>query len=88
MAKAFCIPPALADTLTKAAQNGEINIAQMYEMSSADRRKLFTKWVDDETAKQINLGFEKAMISNQKNALKKWAKDTFNATAKKEKPLS
>lgn len=81
--KTFCIPPALADRLKTAAIAGEINIAQMYEMSSEQRRGLFEKYVDAETAKQINIGFEKAMTSSQKTALKKWAENTFNSKAKK-----
>lgn len=80
---AFCIPAPLADRLKKAARDGAFDIPQMYEMTSAQRRELFNKYVDDvQVAKEINAGFERAMISNQKNALTKWASKTFNSKAK------
>ncbi len=73
----FCIPVVLAEKLKTAAKKGEIDIAAMYEMTSAERNELFQKYVDKATAKQINLGFEKAMVSEQQTALKKWAENTF-----------
>lgn len=80
---AFCIPAPLADRLKKAARDGAFDIPKMYEMTSAQRRELFNKYVDDvQVAKEINAGFERAMISNQKNALTKWASKTFNSKAK------
>lgn len=79
---AFCLPIALAEELKAAAKRGEIDIAKMYDMNSAERRALFTKYVDGETAKLINGGFEKAMVSNQKTALKNWAEKTFTGGEK------
>jgi len=83
MAKAFCISKELANKLKTAAKAGEIDIAKMYEMDSAGRRGLFEKYVDKNTAREINTGFEKAMVSTQKTALKKWAESTFTSTEKK-----
>lgn len=82
MAK-FCIPTALAEQLKEAAKRGEIDIAEMYGMTSIARRGLFEKYVDREVAQQINLGFEKAMSSSQQTALKKWAEETFVGSKEK-----
>lgn len=79
----FCIIPELAEKLKQAAIRDEINIADMYQMTSKDRRELFGKYADKETARQINAGFEKAMIAPQQDALKRWAEATFNAEGKK-----
>jgi len=79
----FCIPKQLAEKLKEAAKAGEINIAKMYDMSSAERNTMFQKWVDKETASQINVGFEKAMISERQTALKEWAEKTFTGSEKK-----
>lgn len=80
---AFCIPVQLAEKLKQAAKAGDIDIAKMYEMDSAGRRELFEKYTDKNTAKEINVNFEKAMVSSQKTALKKWAETVFNAKTKK-----
>lgn len=80
MAKGFCLVKELADKLKALAVKGEINIAEMYEMSSDQRRSLFEKWVDADTAQKINAGFEEAMISDQQNALKKWAESVFGGS--------
>lgn len=82
---AFCIQPHLAEKLKEAAKAGVVNIEKMYTMSSAERRGLFEKYVDPETAKGVNTGFEKAMASEQQNAIGKWVNDTFN-TREKSKP--
>lgn len=83
MAKEFCLTKEKADELKKAAIAGEINIAKMYEMTSQQRREIFKKYVDEPTAIQVNAEFEKAMISEQQDALKSWAKNTFNIREKK-----
>ena len=74
---AFCLTKEIADKLKQAAIKGDIDIAAMYEMTSSQRRALFAKYVDAETARQVNAGFESAMISTQSDALKKWAEKTF-----------
>jgi hypothetical protein len=79
----FCLPKEIADKLNEAAKNGEIDIVDMYKMTSEGRRELFTKWVDKKTAQNINAGFEKAINSQQRTALKKWAEDVFSPSEKK-----
>ena len=82
MAKGFCLTKDLADRLKALAVKGEINISEMYNMSSTERKSLFEKWVDADTAQKINAGFEEAMISEQQSALKKWAEKTFSGSEK------
>lgn len=82
MAKFFCLTKQLADNLKAAAVRGEINVSEMYNMTSEQRASLFEKWVDKKTAGSINAGFEEAMVSDQKSALKKWAEKTFTGGEK------
>ena len=85
--KAFCIPVVLAEKLKAAAQKGEIDIEEMATMSSKQRRELFEKYSDKEVAKEINLGFEKAISSENQKALAKWAKETFTGSEAQKKRL-
>jgi len=86
MAK-FCLLKPQADKLKQAAINGEIVFADMFEMTSEQRRKMFQKYVDGNTAVQLNAQFEQAMISEQTNALKNWAKKTFSGSEVGKKKL-
>jgi len=52
-------------------------------MTSQERRVAFAKHVGEDTAKEINTSFEKAMISNQQTALANWAKKTFSGEPKR-----
>lgn len=83
--KAFCIPVSLAEKLKEAARSGEIEIRDLYEKTSEQRREIFSKYTDNETARLINSGFEEAMISAQKTSLKKWAEKTFTGEARRTK---
>lgn len=83
MAKTFCLTKEVADKLKQAAIAGEINIAKMYEMTSLERRAIFEKYVDKESAQFVNGEFENAMVSEQQTALRDWAKNTFNIKEKK-----
>lgn len=75
--KEFCIPKHLAAELKQAAVKGEINIQELYGMNSAERKSVFEKYTDKTTAQNINTGFEEAIMSAQKDSLKKWAEKTF-----------
>lgn len=77
MAKAFCIPKNIAEQLKDSVRNGEWNMQTLWDMTSKQRHELFMKYVDDATALRMNAGFEQAMISEQQNALVKWAEKVF-----------
>lgn len=80
----FCIVPELAIKLRNAARNGEISKpSEMLEMTSKERRAMFGKFTDEKTASEINTAFEKALTSQQKDALNTWVSKTFNAEVKK-----
>ncbi|MEK7180522.1 MAG: hypothetical protein AAB706_03525 [Patescibacteria group bacterium] len=85
MAKPFCLTKELADKLIVAVKEGDVigDISKLADMTSQTRRDAFARHVDKETAQEINLNFEKAIISKQKDALTQWARRTFNADAKK-----
>lgn len=78
----FCIPKPLAQTLKNAASEGEITVQGLFDMSSKERRDLFQKYTNEATAKEINLGFEKAMVSSREEALENWVKATFKGEKK------
>ncbi len=49
-----------------------MTVTDLYNKTSAERRQFFEKALDPETATQVNALFEKAMLSNQSQALKNW----------------
>jgi hypothetical protein len=73
----FCIPKHLSEKLTQAASRGEIDLVALYEMNSTERRTFFQQYVDETTAKGINVGFERAVLSAKKTSLNTWVKNTF-----------
>lgn len=68
----LCIPKEYANKLREQFQRDKITMRGLYGMDSAGRRKVFEEHLDPETAKQVNILLEKAMLSNQKTALKNW----------------
>jgi len=74
---AFCVPKNIANKFSEAAKAGEVTVEKLYKMSSEERRSIFAKYAGSEMAKEINIGFEKAMASNQKRVFQKWAEATF-----------
>jgi len=80
MAGIVCIPLEQAQILKQAIRDGSPigKIDQLYGMTSKERKAEFNKHLPKEMASFINTGFEQAMISNQKTALKNWVMRTFN----------
>jgi len=78
----FCIPKHLLSKLKESALKGEVNISELYKMSSQERRDFFAKYTDKELGRFINTKFENAMISKQKDALTKWANSVFKPESK------
>ena len=73
----FCLPKNKVKELNKSALKGEINITELYNMNSQQRRDFFIKHTDKELGKFLNTQFEKAMISKEQSALTDWAKSVF-----------
>lgn len=80
----ICIPKSITNKLKTALSNGDVPISRLYEMTSQERNSLFKTYVGEDFAKVVNSEFEKAMVSEQQNALKKWVKDTFDPTRKEQ----
>ncbi len=78
MAK-FCIDKPVAEKLKEAVKNKEIDIAKLYTSTSSERRAVFAKYTSNDLAQHINAAFERAMLSNQKNAIQKWAEAVFKS---------
>lgn len=74
----LCLPKTESDKLRSALQKGEFTIGDLYEMTSEQRNTLLTKYVGKELGSFVNGEFEKAIVSNQKNALSKWVEKTFD----------
>ncbi len=85
MAKS-CIPKAVVEKMKQAIRDGDINIKELYDMrSSLERRQVFESFTSSELAQDINASFEKAIVSKQKDALRKFVENTFNPKQKTEK---
>lgn len=80
--KKLCIDKITAERMKKAVADGEISVADLYQASTAERREIFEKFSSKELAGEINLAFEKIMVSKQKDALKKWAENVFTPKEK------
>lgn len=83
MAKTLCIDRKVAAAMKESVRKGEIKIADLYNMDSAGRRAVFQKFASPDLAQFINAEFEGAMVSKQKDALKKWAEKVFTPAQKK-----
>lgn len=68
----FCIPREYAPRLRRQFERDGLNVSDLYDKTSTERREFFEKTFDPETARQVNALFEKAMLSNQTAALKNW----------------
>jgi len=78
MKKIFCIPKEYLQSLKKGASKGDLNINKLIEMSSAERRAAFEKYLPKEYAAFTNAGFEKAISSSKVDAIHAWVDKTFN----------
>jgi hypothetical protein len=83
MAALVCLPPKAIQTLKSAALAGKVEISKLYDMSSKQRRDFFSKHVGDDLGQFVNTEFEKAMVSQQKDALRQWAQKIFKPETKK-----
>jgi hypothetical protein len=64
--------------LRKAIKDGNITVKDLINAkSSAERRAMLGKYVSEDIATKVNTGFEKAMATKRKGALKDWAEKTF-----------
>ena len=78
----ICLPKKFSQKLLKAAKDGEFTVLEMTEMNSEQRRAMLAEYIGKENAKEVNALFEKALVSQQKDALTKWAQQVFDTKEK------
>jgi len=72
---AYCLLKPLADKFKTALSKGDINPAQLSEMTSKERREFFSKIIGERDAADINALFEsKLLLKNQQLGMINWAK--------------
>lgn len=73
----FCLIEPVAKDFIKKLKDGTLDLEKLSDMSSEDRRTEFKKITgDDETARQLNVGFEsKLLLKNQQAGLKSWVQN-------------
>ncbi len=62
----------LRTELAKGFAKDNITIEKLYNMSSGQRRDVLEKYVGKEKGKELSGSFERALLSNQKQALRDW----------------
>lgn len=81
----FCIPRFTLDKLKGAFKSGEISIEKLYDLFEKDpssMEAIFDNYLGDKLGQKVSSEFEKAFISNQKDALTKVVEKTFNPKQK------
>lgn len=58
----WCLPPNLVDSFKEAFTSGALSPERLMDMSSADRREAFSKYVGEDHAKEVNALFESKLI--------------------------
>ena len=84
MAK-ICIPKEEAEKLKALIDSGDISVADLKEMSSKDRTKLFTEHIGEDLAKKLNIGFEQRITSQSKNILENYIERELTHVSRKVK---
>jgi len=85
----FCLPPQEAEKLKKAFKDGKISPDKLVEMTSTERRELFDKYLSAESAKEVNLLFEKKLLLvNQEKAMYDWAREVTGLSKNEKEELS
>lgn len=77
--KRVCLPRKERDEFVAALKSKQLNIADLYKMTSAERNAAFSKVAGEDFGKIINARFERAMVSKQRTAMMQWVKSTISA---------
>jgi hypothetical protein len=84
----WCLPSYIADTFLKKITDGTITPEKMIDMTSAQRRALFTEFMGEENARQANTLLEsKLILKNQQMGMVTWAKKIAGITPEAERSL-
>lgn len=70
----FCLPKQLSAVFLKSLKEGKLDPQTLKDMSSRERRKAFANVIGEESAKEVNILFEKKLLlKNQQKAMISWA---------------
>ena len=78
----FCIPKQFVDKVKDAAFKDDLNISALYDMGSEARKAFFAAHTDADIGKFLNTKFEKAVVSENVNALRDFAESLLDPKAK------
>lgn len=70
----YCLPPEEVDRFKAAMAAGHLDVFQLQDMSSADRRSTIAQYIGDEHASEVNAAFEQKLLLRYKFGLFEWAK--------------
>ncbi len=71
----FCLPKFAADAFKAKVKSGEITPEKLLDMTSDERRSLFSKFLGEDVAKKVNASLEaKLLLKNQQQGILNWAK--------------
>lgn len=77
----FCLVPEAIERFKNGLRDGTIDPYKLNQLSSDERRAIFSKVVGADVAKEVNASFEsKILLKNQKYAYTAWAKKVANIT--------
>jgi hypothetical protein len=81
----FCIPRTELNKIKEALRKGDISIEKLYDLFEKDPTEMetiFQHYLGEKIGQKVSAEFEKAFISNQKDALLKVVEKTFNPKQK------
>ena len=75
----FCLTKQQVEKVKKAFADGSINPSELSDMSSEERRSVFSEYVGESNAKEVNALFEsKLLLRNQQRGMISWANRVLN----------
>ena len=85
---AFCLPKKYSKIMQDAIRSGDLHPNRLKSLDSEGRRAAFGKYVDPESAKQLNLKFEKQLLlKDQQKAMVNFINDIQGLNEKVKKDL-
>lgn len=84
----YCLPKKYTSIFLDALRKGDIDPAKLRQMSSADRRAEFSKYLGEDNAKEVNTLFEsKLLLKDQQAGMIAWAKQLSGLSEKSRKDI-
>lgn len=74
MAKNYCLPSALVRSFLSGIHNGDLDVFNLQNLSSADRHAKIAQYIGDDHASEVNALFEQKLLLKYKFGLFDWVK--------------